>query len=312
MFKAYILKLGLGILAVAWTGIYFGGFVLPEEQKFSIGSEKSIDPLSLGVYVINLDSSKERWKRIHHHLSQFSFSVHRISGVYGKAHPQLRYIPSVVDLERYRLLLKGKEPGLGEIGCYLSHAKALRTFLHSRFEFALIVEDDVSFSPIFSQVIRGLLNCKEKWDLCSFELHPLQSGWPLFISSSSLSLPIGSHLCVYFKESWRAGAYLINRWAAQRLLEKSLPMCLPWDMYYMRFWEFKDSKGKAMKFMGIEPRCAFQTFGDSDIERAGPRQIAPAHRCSKYRWYGRYFALCSHVSRFFYGLWNWVRVEWID
>ena len=297
---------------MALIGVYFGRFVLSKDPKSFIGSEKSIEPLSLGVYVINLDISKARWQRVSHHLSQFSFSVHRISGVYGKAYPKLRYTPSVVDLERYRLFLKGKEPGLGEIGCYLSHAKALKAFLSSRFEFALIVEDDVSFEPIFSQVIGSLLHCKEKWDVCSFELHPLQSGWPLAIPSAFVSLPIGYHLCVYLKESWRAGAYLVNRWAAQRLLEKSLPMSLPWDMYYMRFWEFKDSKGRVMKFTGIEPRCAFQTFGDSDIERAGPRQLSPVHKDSKYRWYGRYFALCSHVSRFFYGIWNWIRVGWID
>ncbi|ETZ04860.1 glycosyltransferase family 25 protein [Holospora undulata] len=311
MFKKKILKIGGGVLFAFLGGSYlivhFGGFVLPSSKKTTIIPLHPIKSSSVGVYVINLDASKARWNQIQKHLSRFSFSVHRVSGINGKIYPKLRYDGRIVSLEKYRQYLKGKEPGLGEIGCYLSHRKALIRFLRSKFEFAIIVEDDVSFKPVFSKIIDALVVCKKKWDLCSFELHPLQSGWPISVQSFSF----GPHLCVYLKESWRAGAYLINRWAARRLLEKSLPMCLPWDMYYMRFWEFKDPLGKTMKFMGIEPRCVFQTFGDSDIEQAGPRQITHPHKqLNKYRWTGRYFSLCSHLSRFLYGLSTWWKVFW--
>ncbi|PPE03717.1 glycosyltransferase family 25 protein [Holospora curviuscula] len=319
MFKCSILKIGLALLWSSLGGVcisvYLGGFVLPGVGYSPVSSLWSGAPYtessSVGVYVINLDQSKARWQRIQHHLSTFPFPVHRISGIYGKSYPALRHNPNIVDLEHYRLFLKGKEPGLGEIGCYLSHCKALREFIRSSFAFAVIVEDDVTFSPTFPKIIEGLIRCKEKWDLCTFELHPLQSGWPFELPSASLFLPFGMHLCIYLKECWRAGAYLINRWAAHRLLERALPMRLPWDMYYMRFWEFKDFQGTIMQFTGIEPRCAFQTFGDSDIEKAGPRQITrTGHIKSKYRWYGRYFSFCSHLSRFMYGLWIWVRCEW--
>ncbi|ETZ07463.1 glycosyltransferase 25 family member [Holospora obtusa F1] len=309
MLNKKILKIVLVFLciffAIVFGIIYFGGFVLPSAKTVfvrTIPFKRS----SVGMYVINLDHSTARWNHIKKHLSGFPFPVHRISGVYGKSYPGLRDTPGIVDLEKYRKCLKGKEPGLGEIGCYLSHRKAIIAFLRSKFEFAIIVEDDVSFKPFFLKVMRKLLACKKKWDICTFELHPLQSGWPI----SAQNFSFGVNLSVYLKESWRAGAYLINRWAARRLLERSLPMCLPWDMYYMRFWEFKDFLGKRMKFMGIEPRCAFQTFGDSDIEQAGPRQISTHYAKEKYRWYGRFFDLCSHVSRFVHGLLIWCSVRW--
>jgi glycosyl transferase family 25 len=271
-------------------------------------------PNSVGFFVINLDRSVDRWKSIQKHLTSFSLPVNRVSGIYGKQAPALRDDPEIVDLERYRKCTKGREPGLGEIGCYLSHRKALIAFLASDYEYGVIVEDDVSFAPDIAQIIQDLLKRTRLWDVCTFELHPLQSGWPLCIET----LPSQRKICVYLKEAWRAGAYLVNRWAAQQLVEKSLPMCLPWDMYYMRFWEFqrpwrklspRGARRDMMRLVGIEPRCAFQTFGDSEIEKAGPRQVERSISRDQYLWAGRYFSWCSHTTRFLQGIAQWVQLR---
>lgn len=293
-----------------WVYIRPKSFVLIPSKTCQIVEHAALRPNSVGFFVINLDRSTDRWKSIQKHLTSFDLSVTRVSGIYGKQAPTLRDDPKIVDLERYRMYTKGKEPGLGEIGCYLSHRKALVAFLASDYEYGVIVEDDVSFTPDIAQIIQDLLDRTQLWDVCTFELHPLQSGWPL----SVVTLSSQRKLCVYLKEAWRAGAYLVNRWAAKQLIEKSLPMCLPWDMYYMRFWEFQRCDNNvqtkdSMKFVGIEPRCAFQTFGDSEIEAAGPRQVEQSSSRARYLWSGRYFSWCSHITRFLYGIAQWVQLR---
>ena len=299
--------------AVYWKVLWPESFVLPTHKSYTFPYHPAIRPGSVGIFVINLDHSVDRWKSIRAHLLAFPFSVARVSGIYGKKMPALRQDSAVVDLEKYRMYLKGKEPGLGEIGCYLSHHKALGEFLRSDCEYGIIVEDDVSFSPDFPQVVQGLVRRSLLWDVCALELHPLQSGWPLPVTS----LFSNRKLCIYLKEAWRAGAYLVNRWAAERLVEKALPMCLPWDIYYMRFWEFhhvagdQDQRKRSLKFLGVEPRCAFQTFGDSEIEAAGPRQEERPKARERYLWSGRWFAWCSHITRAVYASAQWVSL-WID
>ena len=298
---------------LGWVRTGSGSRILVDSDGYQTAAPAALVPSSVGFFVINLDHSVDRWKSIQKHLASFSFPVIRVPGVYGKQAPTLRDDPKIVNLEKYRQYTKGKEPGLGEIGCYLSHRKALMQFLASHYEYGVIVEDDVSFTPDIPQIIQGLLERKHLWDMCTFELHPLQSGWPLCIET----LPSQRKVCVYLKEAWRAGAYLVNRWAAQQLVEKSLPVCLPWDMYYMRFWEFqrpwrKLSRGARrdmMRLVGIEPRCAFQTFGDSEIEAAGPRQVEYASSRGRYLWSGRYFSWCSHTTRFFQGISQWLDVH---
>jgi glycosyl transferase family 25 len=315
MMRRYIVRgLCLGVCLLGggyWAWVRPGSFVLVALDGVQAVEHPALRPNSVGFFVINLDRSVDRWKTIQNHLTSFDLSVTRVSGIYGKQAPTLRDDPKIVDLERYRMYTKGKEPGLGEIGCYLSHRKALIAFLASDYEYGVIVEDDVSFAPDIGQTIQDLLKRTGLWDVCTFELHPLQSGWPLGVET----LPSKRKLCVYLKEAWRAGAYLVNRWAAQKLVEKSLPMCLPWDMYYMRFWEFQrcsndhDQTNHRMKFVGIEPRCAFQTFGDSEIEAAGPRQVEGSSARSRYLWSGRYFSWCSHITRFLYGIAQWVQLR---
>jgi glycosyl transferase family 25 len=51
---------------------------------------------------------------------------------------------------------KEKNPCLREIGCYLSHRKALLQFLASDYEYGFVVEDEVSFTPDIPQIIQDL------------------------------------------------------------------------------------------------------------------------------------------------------------
>lgn len=242
----------------------------------------------VGAYVINLDRSIERFDYIKNNVTALGFPMERVSGVDGLKLSKDE-IQSKVDLDAYKFFM-GKDLKVGTIGCYLSHVKTWESFLNSEYEFALIVEDDVSFNPKkLRTVIDYLTNHQELWDIVSFEIR--HRGSPLAVRK----IMEDQILAVYLAEITDTGAYLINRRMAKKLLEKAFPIKMPVDHYFTRQWEF------GMKFIGVEnPRLVYQTFGQSEIERS------EGVTSKKLPWWDLYkraaFKLQSYVMRFIYNL----------
>lgn len=233
-----------------------GYFVLKENQSWNVNlsAHKSDDFEGVGVYLINLDRSKERYQYVRKFIDGLGMEVNRISAVDGKTLKN-EYIKQVLDVNKYEQYL-GSAPKLGTIGCSLSHIKTWETFLNSNFEFALIFEDDIAFDPKeLKATIDDLLNNKELWDINLFEIH--HSGMPLSIKKLSND----RDLSIYLVKISHSGAYIINRKAAKNLLKNAIPIVMPVDHYFTRNWELD------LKFTGIEPRIVHQSFGDSDISK---------------------------------------------
>lgn len=244
----------------------------------------------MGVYLINLDRSPQRYHYVWPSLQALGFPLERVSGVDGRTLTKAE-ITSVMDEGTFKKLFSTPHQ-LGTIGCYLSHIKVWKKFLQSPFKFALIFEDDVSFSPQqLSETVHHLIAPEQErlWDINSFELN--HRGMPLTIKK----LPQNYNLCLYLTPVTHTGAYLINRKAAQALLEKALPIKMPVDHYFTRVWEF------SLKFTGVEPRLVKQSYGDSEIRAlsCSPKKDSP----SLYFLFQRYIYLFqSQAIRFFYNL----------
>ncbi|OJU73152.1 MAG: hypothetical protein BGO07_03155 [Alphaproteobacteria bacterium 40-19] len=295
----------IGLLGSLGVGLFQRGYILPK-QSFCF-KNKPYTTNSIGCYVINLDRSPGRIKAISILLAQLNLPVHRVIAVDGKKNPEILQDPQLVDLHTYAHLLKGKRPGSGEAACYLSHVKALKTFLESSYEFGFIFEDDVSFDPeVLQGILPGLTQKKELWDVCSLQLNRQQKGGPLKITS------LGSYeLCFYRIQTWCAGAYLVNRAAAHSLVHKAFPMKLPWDLYYLRFWEFKGQNERMLRFTGIEPRLVHQTYGDSEIENSDQRYKTDkqATYWSWIRLKGRLFTLSTNILHYCWTWWVYLTSE---
>lgn len=205
--------------------------------------------------MINLDRSPDRYNYIKPYIDGLKIPVHRISAVDG-ALLSKEEIKNIVDFATYSKLVSDNVR-LGGVGCYLSHIKALQAFVDSNYEFALIFEDDVSFDPErLESVIQELLDNREFWDINTFQI--ARKGSPITLKTLSNS----QKLSLYLSKFTGAGAYLINRKAAHKLLEKALPIKMPIDLYFSRVWEMD------LKFTGIEnPRIVNQTFGVSEIRK---------------------------------------------
>lgn len=262
---------------------------------FVLGPSKAIDeaPLfvtgeEIGAYIINLERSKERYDYVKNSVQGLGLKSERIPAVDGKNLSE-QDIKEKVDLDSYKLFL-GHFPKRGTIGCSLSHIKAWQTFLNSNLKFALIFEDDISFDPSkLKPILEDLVKNSELWDVVNLEVY--HGGCPLPIKK----LRNHQQLSVYLMEVTHAGAYLINRKAAQNLLAKALPIKMPIDHYFTRSWELD------IKFTGIEnPRLVAQTFGGSEIARTEklPNENIPLLDSLKRGLY----KLQSYTVRFFYNL----------
>lgn len=182
----------------------------------------------LAVFIINMDGADERWGFVSRGFAATGLPFTRVPGVDGRA---LRYPIPEFDEAAYRRR-HGKRLDAGQVGCYLSHLKALRTFLESDLDYAVIAEDDASPRRDLQATLEAAIRLGGAWDLlrlCGFhDPHPLPF--------ARLDDPARSRMSIALTRLCGTGAYLVNRRGAARLVERLLPMRLPIDHAIDREW----------------------------------------------------------------------------
>ncbi|RYE06278.1 MAG: glycosyltransferase family 25 protein [Rickettsiaceae bacterium] len=263
-----------------------GYFVLPKAQNIIDDVATPHDTVS---YVINLERSIGRLQYVMPNIKKLGYKVQVISAVDGKQLSDDK-IHEQTDQHMYRNFFNYYPPK-GTIGCFLSHIKVWETFLKSEHEFAVIFEDDVSFDPAkLKSVIEQLTTGKKYWDITSFEMS--HRGNPLTLNTLHSDQ---KHVIFLYKVS-HSGAYIINRKAAKKLLEKSLPIMMPIDHYFIRSWEL------GLKFTGIEPRIVHQSYGDSEICEVNRLNNEQEYKALYLRLYKYMFNIQTNLVNFFYNL----------
>ncbi|GHU19377.1 hypothetical protein FACS189472_09070 [Alphaproteobacteria bacterium] len=116
-----------------------------KNSMLSLDSQHSI------MLVINLERATERLAYVLPNISALAIPYEIVTAVDGRELSQEK-IKSIVDTESYQKFFK-MLPEPGTVGCSLSHEKALKRFLESDNEFALIFEDDVFFDPAHARFL---------------------------------------------------------------------------------------------------------------------------------------------------------------
>lgn len=175
-------------------------------------------------YVINLRHARERWENIEVRLRAAGLAYERIEGVYGR---DLRLPIPEFDEFSHRLMT-GRRPIPAEIGCYLSHIKAIDAFLASdaTHTHALIFEDDAIFGEELPAIIDAALRYAGSWDV----LRLSTVGHDRVLRAIPLSG--GSFLGVNLTRCKGAAGYMVNRRAAMTFRRRLLPMRLAWDIAF--------------------------------------------------------------------------------
>ena len=110
-------------------------------------------PMQCPIFLINLPSSRDRLADAERQFAAAGLSFERIDAVDGRKIPAQELAAMCPDNSRdfYSPLTPG------EVGCYLSHLKALRTMLDRGLERCVVFEDDFVLEPAFAQCLSELL-----------------------------------------------------------------------------------------------------------------------------------------------------------
>ena len=245
---------------------------------------------SLHTFVINLDRSPDRLRVMQERLARTGLHWERIAAVEGASLDPLAC--AEVDIPGYRRA-HGKELNKAELGCYLSHIKALRRFLAGPWDYALVLEDDADFPPDFMSLMERLLQTSGGWDIV--KLSCFHSGTPMSIGR----LTDRYRLAVPLSRLMNSNSILFNRHAAEVLLARLLPMRIPYDHALER------ASSMGLRLRAVTPMpCPADSGLSSTI---GDRQHL---RRFKLRWYRRgpamLFRTRAELQRAGLGLAQWL------
>lgn len=122
------------------------------------------------VLVINLEGSDERLESVRHMMHREQVEWRRMPAADGRHRmPEGDY-----DYDEAAAIIRHDRPlNEGEIGCYLSHIKALRMFLAGKAAYAIVLEDDIDIpSGTFAKLKAIVAKLDEfygdKWDCVNF------------------------------------------------------------------------------------------------------------------------------------------------
>lgn len=173
------------------------------------------------AFVINLARAAERWAFMERQLRALAIPFHRVEAVDGQT---LRFpMPEVSD-SSYRYL-HGRHLSPSEVGCYLSHIKAIDIFLAGDLDYALILEDDALMERDIGAVIDAALDCRGDWDI--LRLSTVNTGRYFPVTRVA-----GRALGVCFTREKGAAGYVLSRRAAQLFRERLMPMRLAYDIAF--------------------------------------------------------------------------------
>jgi glycosyl transferase family 25 len=243
------------------------------------------------IYVINLDRDTERLASIRANLGGLGLGFERLPAVIGKEVPGWE---KLVDMPAYAWRNRMDTPRAGEVGCYLSHLKAMETFLRTEAPWCVILEDDVEVLPECATVL-GALSEKDDWDLV--KLFNFHSGMPVKMRD----LVGGHHLVVHLTRTTSSAAYVVNRRAAETLLKSMRPISEQVDHALDRPWE------TGLRTRGIRPMPIVlapvahttSTIGYQDKKKQ-PRTLGKSVKLFLSR-------AKKEICRFGHGLWDAVR-----
>ncbi|WP_414709285.1 glycosyltransferase family 25 protein [Rhizobium sp.] len=178
--------------------------------------------LRLKTYLINLDRAEDRLAFMSEELSRAGLSFERVSAVDGR---NIVFPIPEFDAAAYRRC-HGRQANPSEVGCYLSHIECAKRFLASSEPHALILEDDLIFPEDFGDLLRASLNAAATWDILRLSTVNTGRKYPFLDITQKRSLAVA------LTREKGSGAYIINRRAARWMVEKLVPMRLPYDLAY--------------------------------------------------------------------------------
>ena len=205
------------------------------------------------VYVINLDNSLSRWEKISQDLGHLNASFERVSAIYGKSIDW-----QAVSDDQFCRAYMGRSIQPGEVGCFLSHVKALQKFIDDAEDFAIVLEDDSQVSPDFLSVADHALARLKTTDFYAVNLGPSDYKYATVVGQLDAYRLYCTH-----RFPMLATGVLWSRRGAQEFLKQFKLVSLPYDNYLRVFLTGTN------KSYSIAPSIVTPADFTSDIDTEG-------------------------------------------
>ncbi len=179
------------------------------------------------ILLINLASSRGRLQRCAEQLTRCGLSFERIEAVDGrKLHQEDLEEVHPTGTPGYFMPLKSTE-----IGCYLSHVRALQRMIELDLDHALIMEDDFELGPNFAERLGHVVAALGE----NHDQVRLEGEFGHYLLERKL--PNGDCLVRYQHPLTRALAILWTRRGARKFLQVAHPIRRPVDVQFKHWWE---------------------------------------------------------------------------
>lgn len=190
------------------------------------------------VFVINLARDAERRAHMAAILDAIGVAAEFVPAVDGNALTEADR--AVYDRPRC-LRFYGVDMLPSEIGCYLSHYRLYERIIRERLDVALILEDDVYIDSALPDIVDALYACPVQ-DWLVIRLNTLRARVERPTSAPFRGTPVatlggGRGLYRLGTHVLGAGAYLIKREGAARMLDYGRRIFMPIDHTMDRFWD---------------------------------------------------------------------------
>jgi glycosyl transferase family 25 len=180
------------------------------------------------IFVINLPERVDRRAAAAATLEACGAAYSFIEACDGRVTPT----PPAYDRAR-RLHLAGKDLTRGEIGCYLSHLRAMSQMLAEGLDWAVIAEDDLMAAADLAEVIAALAAIHRRLEIVKLEC---SENRPRSFRTIG-PLTDGRKLVRMSNVTHGAAGYFITRRAAERFIRHSRRFFRPVDVALARSWE---------------------------------------------------------------------------
>ncbi|MGV1790118.1 glycosyltransferase family 25 protein [Rhizobium sp. A37_96] len=275
------------------TRFLFAGVTVILEQINRIpspgGSEIAGDAAQkIRIYVINLDRSRDRWKRLCNQAVEYDLHITRVPAIDGRViadEDRVDFHPHSFIYHNGRKLLPG------EYGCYRSHLLALEQFVASGDKMAIIMEDDIELNERLIPRAIAAMESVQGTRLVKLVNHRLV-GFKQICRTTENDI-IGR--CMHGPQG-SAACYIVNRKAAQKLLTTLKPMILPYDVALERGWSTGVETFTTLEgLVDFSPHRADTTIGKRVHYRAVKRH-------SLLRLTAHWFRTCDQLRRWHYAI----------
>lgn len=239
--------------------------------------------MKIGVYVINLDGSVERWAALCARADEYGIDLIRVAATDGRKLSRQDFR----DVDWKGFVRHGGRTILpGEYGCYRSHVRCLSIFLQSDFDAALVMEDDIEITADLPERTTAILDAVPSADVVKLFNH--RSRGFLGVAKSEFGDEIGR--CLHGPQG-SAACYVITRQGAAKALPFLRAMSFPFDVALERGWHHGlnvlSVRNNIVRLMGHSSNSQIGKQVDyRRVKFSGPRRL-PTHLLRVAEYYRR-------------------------